>query len=60
MGEAEKRQTEAFIHRENLVLFRRCLAQPHTDAEREVLLRLLAAEEANDGACVGRHEPKRR
>jgi hypothetical protein len=27
---------ETFIHQENLALFKKCLAEPHTDAEREV------------------------
>jgi hypothetical protein len=39
---------EKFIHRENLALYRKCLAEPHTDAEREVLLKLLAEEEAKE------------
>jgi hypothetical protein len=39
---------EKFIHQENLALFRKCLVKPHTDAEREVLLRLLADEQAKD------------
>jgi hypothetical protein len=39
---------ENFIHRENLALFRKRLAEPHGDAEREVLLKLLAEEEAKD------------
>ena len=37
---------EKFIHRENLALFKKRLAEPHSDAEREVLLKLLADEEA--------------
>lgn len=37
---------DKFIHRENLALYKSRLAEPHTDAEREVLLKLLAAEEA--------------
>ena len=36
---------EKFIHRENLALLRKRLAEPHTDAERAVLLKLLAEEE---------------
>ena len=36
---------EKFIHRENLALYKKRLAEPHTDAEREVLLRLLTEEE---------------
>ncbi len=39
---------EEFIHRENLALFRKHLAQPHDDAERKVLLKLLAEEAARD------------
>lgn len=37
---------EKFIHEENLLLFRRRLAEPCGDAERRVLLKLLAEEEA--------------
>jgi len=36
---------EKFIHRENLALYRKRLEEPHTVAEREVLLKLLAEEE---------------
>jgi len=39
---------EKFIHRENLALFKKRLAQSHSDAEREVLLKLLADEEAKE------------
>lgn len=39
---------EEFIHRENLALFRKRLAEPHGDAEHQVLLKLLAEEEARD------------
>ena len=39
---------EEFIHQENLTLFKKCLAEPHTDAEREVLMKLLADEEAKE------------
>jgi hypothetical protein len=39
---------ERFIHLENLALFRRRLAEPHDDTERQVLLTLLADEEAKD------------
>ena len=35
---------EDFIHRENLALFKKRLAEPHSDAEREMLLKLLADE----------------
>ena len=37
---------EAFIHRENLALFKKKLAEAKDEATREVLLRLIAAEEA--------------
>ena len=39
---------ENFIHQENLALFKKRLAEPHTDAEREVLLKLLADEKAKE------------
>jgi hypothetical protein len=39
---------EKYIHRENLTLFKKRLAEPHSDAEREVLLKLLADEEAKE------------
>jgi hypothetical protein len=39
---------EKFIHRENLALFKKRLAEPHTDAEQEVLLKLLAEEKAKE------------
>ena len=39
---------EKFIQRENLALLKRRLAEPHTDAEREVLLKLLAEEKAKE------------
>jgi len=37
-----------FIHEENLALLKKRLAEPHTDAEREVLLKLLAGEKAKE------------
>ena len=37
---------EAFIHRENLVLFRKKLAEAKDEATRETLRKLIAAEEA--------------
>ena len=37
---------EAFIHRENLALFKKRLAEAKDDATREVLRKLIAAEEA--------------
>jgi hypothetical protein len=39
---------DEFIHRENLVLFKKRLAESHSDAEREVLLKLLADEKAKE------------
>ena len=39
---------EKFIHRENLVLLKKRLAESHSDAEREALLKLLADEEAKE------------
>ena len=39
---------ERFIHRQNLALFRKRLAEPCDDAQRRVLLKLLAEEEARE------------
>ena len=40
---------QSYIHLENLALFRKRLADPTTtEAEREVLLKLLAEEEARE------------
>jgi hypothetical protein len=39
---------EWFIHRENLALFRKRLTEPCDEAERQVILKLLAAEEAKE------------
>ena len=39
---------EKFIRRQNLDLFKKRLAEPRTDAEREVLVKLLADEQAKE------------
>ena len=39
---------ERYIQRENLSLFKKRLAEPHTDAEREVLMKLLTDEQAKE------------
>jgi hypothetical protein len=39
---------EKFIHQENLALFKKRLAEPHTDAEREILVKLLTDEQAKE------------
>ena len=39
---------EKFIHQQNLDLFKKRLAEPHTDAEREVLMKLLTDEQAKE------------
>ena len=39
---------EKFIHQQNLALFKKRLAEPHTDTEREVLMKLLADEQAKE------------
>jgi hypothetical protein len=40
---------DTFVHQENLALFKKRLADPETtDAERELVLKLLAEEEAKD------------
>jgi len=55
---------EGFIHRENLALFKRRLAEPCDDAQRRLLLKLLAEEEAKElpleqanAAAVGSPQP---
>ena len=51
---------EKFIHEENLALFKKRLADAHGDAEREVLSKLLADEEAKEpppkNRCAGTSE----
>jgi hypothetical protein len=49
---------EKYIHRENLTLFKKRLADSHSDAEREVLLKLLA-EEDSQVALICIKEPPR-
>jgi hypothetical protein len=39
---------EKYIHLQNLILFKKRLAEPHSEAERDVLLKLLADEEAKE------------
>ena len=39
---------EEFIHRENLALFKKRLAEPCDDTQRQLLLKLLAEEEARE------------
>jgi len=39
---------EEFIHQQNLALFKKRLAEPHTDAEREMLVRLRTDEQAKE------------
>jgi hypothetical protein len=39
---------DQFIHRENLALFRRRLAETHDAAQRQLLLKLLAEEMAKE------------
>lgn len=39
---------EEYIHRENLALFRKRLAEARDDATRGVILKLLAEEKAKD------------
>ena len=39
---------EKYIHQQNLALFKKRLAEPHTPAEREVLMELLTDEQAKE------------
>lgn len=41
-------RVEQYIHQENIALLKKRLAEPHTELERTVLLKLLAAEEARE------------
>ena len=41
-------EMEKYIHRENLTLFKKRLAEARTDAERDVIVKLLADEEAKE------------
>jgi hypothetical protein len=41
---------EEFIHRENLALFKRRLAEPCEAPQRAILLKLIAEEEAKQNA----------
>jgi hypothetical protein len=43
-----KAAMEGYIHRGNLALFKKRLAEPCDDTQRQVLLKLLAAEEARE------------
>ena len=46
--QSERSAMKKFIHSVNLALFKKRLAEPHSDAERDVLLKLLADEEAKE------------
>ena len=39
---------EEYIHRQNLALLKKRLAEPHSDTMHQVLLKLLAEEEARE------------
>jgi hypothetical protein len=40
-----------FIHRENLAIFEKRLAEPHSAAQHKILIRLLAEERAKGGGA---------
>jgi len=44
----EAPQMQEFVHQQNLALFKKRLAEPLTDAEREVLRKLLTDEQAKE------------
>jgi hypothetical protein len=51
---------DRFVHDENLALFRKKLADPGlTDAERKIVLKLLADEEASQIAPHGAREHRK-
>jgi hypothetical protein len=39
---------EKFIHEQNLAVFKKRLAEPHTNAEQEILVKLLRDEQAKE------------
>ena len=39
---------EKYVHRANLALFKKRLAESHSEAERQMLLKLLADEKAKE------------
>ena len=39
---------ETYIHNENLALFKKRLAEPHSEAQHATLVKLLADEKAKD------------
>jgi len=43
---------EKYIHRENLALFKKRLAEASSESERKVLSELLAEEEAKDASLL--------
>ena len=47
---------EKFIRRENLIIFKRRLAEAETDTQRQMLLKLLAEEEAREIAADEKRE----
>jgi hypothetical protein len=47
---------EKYIHRENLALLRKRLAEARDDTARQVLLKLLVEEEAKDSAPPGKQK----
>ncbi len=49
---------DRFIRRENIALLKKRLTEPHTDAEREVLLKLLAEETAKQPSGNRSREPQ--
>jgi hypothetical protein len=49
---------EDFVHRENLIIFKRRLAESNTDSQRQILLKLLADEEARGGPSTPEAAPR--
>lgn len=53
---ARKADMEKFVHRENLKLYRKLLAETTDEQKRHTLLKLLADEEAKDMRSVGKKQ----
>jgi hypothetical protein len=57
-GPGEDRAMDRYIHEQNLALLSKRLAETHDDAQRKVILKLLAEEEAKGMAGPPKSEPR--
>ena len=57
VGRSKDLPMEQFIHRQNLAHFRKLLAQATDEAQRRMLLKLIAEEEGKDQKSLNRRQP---